>query len=86
MVIASLYIFFFVRVLSNLIGVSLILGFTGNSFAISLYTRCFTASNRLFDNLLCVFVKAKHFLLTFVSEIKIEPSLTYLYNIKMRPL
>ena len=33
-----------------------------------------------------VIVKAKHFLLTFVSEIKTEPSLTYLYNIKRRPL
>ena len=51
----------------------------------ALFVASETKRNVLFDNLLCVYVEAKHFLLTFVSEIKTEPSLTYLYNIKSGP-
>ena len=45
-----------------------------------------TFRNIFLTIILTTIVEAKHFLLTFVSEIKTEPSLTYLYNIKRRPL
>ena len=66
----------------------------GHRFGVLVSGRCEPAESERIETFRNVFltiistviVKAKHFLLTFVSEIKTEPSLTYLYNIKRRPL